>query len=115
MIPKQKPKNLASEITCTRQDEYVRIDIKDKASRNLMLHIEMTTDDFYKALSKNELLPDLVRSFYKRKFWDRLSLDGINNQGLCNEIFDISVNMGVYLLKVNYKNNYKVFKIVIKE
>jgi hypothetical protein len=49
MIPKKTPKDLTAQLTCTRQDDFVRIDIIDKSSRNMMLHIKMTTDDFYKA------------------------------------------------------------------
>lgn len=35
-----------------------------------------------------------VTNIYKKKYWDVLKLDEVNNQQLANELFDISVNCG---------------------
>jgi lysozyme family protein len=39
-------------------------------------------------------LQDLVWQFYKKEFWDGLSLDQFADQRIANELFDTSVNMG---------------------
>jgi lysozyme family protein len=39
-------------------------------------------------------LEKLVRAFYKAEFWNSLNLDGINDQRICNELFDTGVNCG---------------------
>jgi len=46
------------------------------------------------ALGENIKLEQLVLDFYKKEFWDSISLQAINNQKVANQLFDISVNMG---------------------
>jgi lysozyme family protein len=40
-------------------------------------------------------LSRLVRDFYKSEFWDKISGDGIERQGIAESIFDFAVNAGV--------------------
>jgi lysozyme family protein len=42
----------------------------------------------------NARLEELVKSFYKREFWDSNRTGEINDQNVANEIFDSSVNLG---------------------
>lgn len=46
------------------------------------------------ALAANGRLETMVLSFYKKDFWDCLSLDRVNCQQIANQMFDIAVNMG---------------------
>jgi len=41
------------------------------------------------------LTPKLAGEIYRRDFWDRLNLDGIDNQVIATELFDTAVNCGV--------------------
>lgn len=45
-------------------------------------------------LSKNVVLQDRVKSFYKTEFWDKLKGDLIKSQLLAEELFDTGVNLG---------------------
>lgn len=40
-------------------------------------------------------LTNLVKSYYKANYWDRINLDNINNLKLAHQLFDTAVNMGV--------------------
>lgn len=40
-------------------------------------------------------LQKLVHGFYKMEFWNRLSLDQVNDQRIAEEMFDTAVNCGV--------------------
>lgn len=44
----------------------------------------------------NEGIEDLVTTFYKNQFWDKVFGDKIINQEVANELFDSSVNMGIH-------------------
>jgi len=46
-------------------------------------------------LSHNDRLQTLVKTIYKKEYWDIFSLDSCPSQGLANEIFDDAVNRGV--------------------
>jgi len=46
-------------------------------------------------LAGNENLNTIVGEFYKKNFWDKLSLDTEPNQLLANDSFDTAVNMGI--------------------
>ena len=46
------------------------------------------------ALGANTELASLVLEFYKKNFWDCLSLDDLKCQQTGNQLFDIAVNMG---------------------
>ncbi|WP_207429032.1 glycoside hydrolase family 108 protein [Pedobacter sp. SYSU D00535] len=46
------------------------------------------------ALRTNAQLQTFVEDFYKKNFWDDLSLDALNHQQSANQLFDTSVNMG---------------------
>ncbi len=61
-------------------------------------------------LNKDNTIKDLAKAIYKTGYWDINKLDQINNQEICNEMFDTAVNMGVgtaarFLQKaLNYTN-----------
>lgn len=44
-------------------------------------------------LQADARLQSLVLSFYKKEFWDELSLDSVNNQEIATELYDTGVNM----------------------
>lgn len=46
-------------------------------------------------LNKDESILDEARSIYKKKYWDAVKLDTLNNQKLAHQIFDHAVNAGV--------------------
>ena len=46
-------------------------------------------------LFDNPELEDLVVSFYKKEFWDKLKLDMITSQKVADEIFVFGVNVGL--------------------
>jgi len=48
-----------------------------------------------KNLSENKELVNLVFSFYKKEFWDKIWGDKINNQKVANLLLDSSVNIGI--------------------
>ena len=62
-------------------------------------------------LARHGNLQKLVITFYKENFWDRLKLDEIDNDLICEKLFDIAVNQGSgtagkYFQKVlNFLNN----------
>lgn len=43
---------------------------------------------------KSESLQAMVLKHYKANYWDSLSLDGVNDQKVANELYDTGVNMG---------------------
>lgn len=49
---------------------------------------------FPDSLKGNPQLELHVRAFYKENFWNRLSLDAIQDQRIANELFDTGVNCG---------------------
>lgn len=46
-------------------------------------------------LDKDAELQSFVHDFYKKEFWDAMSLDFVNDQAIANELYDTGVNMGV--------------------
>ena len=52
------------------------------------------TSDINKTLNENEYLQELVKEFYKVKFWDVFLCDSLSYQ-IAEEIFEISVNTGI--------------------
>lgn len=50
---------------------------------------------FPKNLTNHPVLQELVQSFYKSEFWDKLQGDRINEQRIADELFDSGVNMGI--------------------
>jgi len=48
-----------------------------------------------KNLSENKELVNLVFSFYKKEFWDKIWGDKISNQKVANLLLDSSVNIGI--------------------
>lgn len=46
-------------------------------------------------LAKDASLQAAVEEFYKAEFWNRLSLDQVNDQAIANELYDTGVNCGV--------------------
>jgi lysozyme family protein len=44
---------------------------------------------------KGKNIDDMVKVFYKEKFWDKIKGDGIINQLFANILFDSIVNMGI--------------------
>lgn len=51
--------------------------------------------NFPESLKSDSVLDGHVLAFYKKEFWDVNKLDFINDQDVCNELFDTGVNMGV--------------------
>lgn len=45
-------------------------------------------------IESSQQLRDLASQFYKSNFWDVLSLDQINDQQICNTVYDFGVNSG---------------------
>ncbi|UCH39700.1 MAG: hypothetical protein JSU67_16365 [Gammaproteobacteria bacterium] len=50
---------------------------------------------FPATLDADRSLLNSVKSFYKRKYWDRFLGDQVPDQRLANELYDTGVNMGV--------------------
>ena len=44
---------------------------------------------------KDDKLKSMVKSFYKKEFWDKVWGDRINNQDVANRTYDFAVNAGV--------------------
>ena len=51
------------------------------------------------ALSENAELQSMVKAFYKKEFWDTLSLDSESSQVIAEEVADTAVNMGIKTAK----------------
>ncbi len=47
-------------------------------------------------LDRDEVLQQLVLSFYKTFFWDVLKLDKITDEAIAAELYDTAVNMGYW-------------------
>lgn len=45
-------------------------------------------------IESSQQLRDLASQFYKQNFWDVMSLDQINDQQICNTVYDFGVNSG---------------------
>lgn len=45
-------------------------------------------------IESSKQLRDLASQFYKQNFWDIMSLDQINDQQICNTVYDFGVNSG---------------------
>lgn len=43
----------------------------------------------------NDALTQMVRDFYKEKYWDKVKGDDIKQQGIAETIFDFGVNAGI--------------------
>jgi lysozyme family protein len=53
-------------------------------------------EKFPYVLKNNNILDQMVKKYYRERYWDTLLLDEVINQELADELFDISVNMGTY-------------------
>ena len=53
------------------------------------------SNDFPASLEADRGLQTSVKSFYKRKYWDRFLGDSIPDQTIANELYDTGINMGV--------------------
>ena len=51
--------------------------------------------NFPNNLNNDKGLDELVKSFYKEFFWDKLKCDDISSQKVSEKLFDISVNQGI--------------------
>lgn len=51
--------------------------------------------NFPKVLDSDNKLQDLILTFYKTNFWDKIGGDKINNQELTDLMFDGAVNEGI--------------------
>jgi lysozyme family protein len=51
--------------------------------------------DFPQSLGSNQALNDAVAAFYKQQYWNQFMGDAIPDQGIAQEMFDTSVNMGI--------------------
>lgn len=54
------------------------------------------SNDFPRCLDNNPNLQELVLSFYKTEFWDKLMCDEINSQEIANKFFDMSLPIGLH-------------------
>ncbi len=45
-------------------------------------------------LDENEELQEMIKSFYRTEFWNKIKGDAIQHQSIANEIYDNAVNMG---------------------
>lgn len=54
-----------------------------------------SSSDFPKNLNSDEDLQQMIRTFYKKNFWDTIQLDEIDSQKIGEELFDTAVNMGI--------------------
>lgn len=54
-----------------------------------------TAENFPRSLKDNRELDRSVRRFYKERFWDQFWGDRMPDQGIADELFDASVNIGV--------------------
>lgn len=57
---------------------------------------KINVSNFPSCLKLNEYLPEMIESFYKENFWDKIRGDEIPNQDLANQTYDMSVNSGVH-------------------
>lgn len=48
----------------------------------------------YPELNIKDITLEQAKILYKKDFWDKLSLDKINDQSVAEELFDTAVNMG---------------------
>jgi len=55
-------------------------------------------DEFPDILNEDEGLQELVREFYRKEFWNRISGDEVSeiSHDVARELFDVAVNMGTY-------------------
>lgn len=51
-------------------------------------------ENFPTILNELNTLDNFVKQFYKKEFWNKLSLDQIKDQDIANEMFDTAVNQG---------------------
>nr|DAM87792.1 MAG TPA: Lysozyme [Caudoviricetes sp.] len=51
--------------------------------------------NFPKNLESDKKLQDLVKSCYRKNYWDTIWGDKIRNQKVANDFYDTAVNMGV--------------------
>lgn len=51
--------------------------------------------NFPKNLEIDKKLQDLVKSCYRKNYWDKIWGDKIRNQKVANDFYDTAVNMGV--------------------
>lgn len=61
-------------------------------------------------LQSDKKLQGLVKSFYKKTFWDRYRLDEINSDLITGELYDSCVNMGSRPIKW-LQENVNIFRI----
>lgn len=59
-------------------------------------------------LNSETELQTAVLKFYKSEFWDTLSLDNINDQSICTELFDTGVNMGTGIAAVFLQDSLNI-------
>ena len=51
--------------------------------------------NFPKNLETDKKLQELVKSCYRKNYWNAIWGDKIRNQGVANDLYDAAVNMGV--------------------
>lgn len=51
--------------------------------------------NFPKVLDSDNKLQDLILTFYKTNFWDKIGGDKINNQSIADLMFDGAINEGI--------------------
>ena len=61
---------------------------------NRYLEIEPDIKKCSLLLSNVSDLKDEVYKFYKKEFWDKMQLDKVNSEHICNEMFIFGVNVG---------------------
>lgn len=61
----------------------------------LIDQIKRNHKDFLHLINTDERLKKMKRAFYKINFWNALMLSKVNNQGIANQIYDMSVSAGM--------------------
>lgn len=63
---------------------------------------------FPKSAYENAELAQNVKEFYRQNFWSRMRLDIIDEEAICEEIFEMSVNLGISktaeIIRASYAN-----------
>ncbi|RYG50100.1 MAG: hypothetical protein EOO01_11495 [Chitinophagaceae bacterium] len=59
-----------------------------------IIDLHRTHNDFPAVLDKSERLAQYAQDFYRKNFWNKMSLGKVKLQSIATELFDTGVNMG---------------------
>lgn len=60
-----------------------------------MIKRSVITSDLSRIMRDDEELEEMVQSFYKAEFWDKLLLEQVKEQDIAAELFDTAINQGL--------------------